>query len=59
MQEEQNENQAFDDSQEKSELQEETIEDADSKEALQLQINELKDQYMQNKAISMKGMICM
>ncbi|MBD5166029.1 nucleotide exchange factor GrpE [Helicobacter sp.] len=46
MQEEQNENQSFDDSQEKSELQEETIEEADSKEALQLQINELKDQYM-------------
>lgn len=47
MQEEQNENQSFDDSQEKNESQEEiTEENAESKEALQLQINELKDQYM-------------
>ncbi len=47
MQEEQNENQSFDDSQGKNESQEEiTEENAESKEALQLQINELKDQYM-------------
>lgn len=47
MQEEQNENQTFDDSQENDESQEEMVaNDADSKEALQSQINELKDQYV-------------
>lgn len=47
MQEEQNENQAFDDSQETSALQEETTEEkAESKEALQAQIDELKEQYV-------------
>lgn len=47
MQEEQNENQAFDDSQEMSALQEETTEEkAESKEALQAQIAELKEQYV-------------
>ena len=47
MQEEQNENQAFDDSQEMSALQEETTEEkAESKEALQAQIDELKEQYV-------------
>ena len=47
MQEEQNENQAFDDSQEMSALQEETTEEeTESKEALQAQIAELKEQYV-------------
>lgn len=47
MQEEQNENQAFDDSQEMSALQEETTEEkAESKEALQAQVAELKEQYV-------------
>lgn len=47
MQEEQNENQTFDDSQEHDESQEEVVaNDADSKEALQSQINELKEQYV-------------
>lgn len=47
MQEEQNENQAFDDSQEMSALQEETIEEeTESKEALQAQVAELKEQYV-------------
>lgn len=47
MQEEQNENQAFDDSQEMSALQEETAEEkAESKEALQAQVAELKEQYV-------------
>ncbi|WP_276952866.1 nucleotide exchange factor GrpE [Helicobacter rodentium] len=47
MQEEQNKNQAFDDSQEMSALQEETTEEkAESKEALQAQIAELKEQYV-------------
>ena len=47
MQEEQNENQAFDDSQEMSALQEETTEEeTESKEALQGQIAELKEQYV-------------
>ena len=46
MQEEQNENQAFYDSQEMSALQEETTEEeTESKEALQAQIAELKEQY--------------
>lgn len=47
MQEEQNENQAFDDSQEMNALQEETTEEeTESKEALQAQIAELKEQYV-------------
>ncbi|WP_273211402.1 nucleotide exchange factor GrpE [Helicobacter rodentium] len=47
MQEEQNKNQAFDDSQEMSALQEETTEEkAESKEELQAQIAELKEQYV-------------
>ncbi|WP_026943637.1 nucleotide exchange factor GrpE [Helicobacter rodentium] len=47
MQEEQNKNQAFDDSQEMSALQEETTEEeTESKEALQAQIAELKEQYV-------------
>lgn len=47
MQEEQNENQAFDDSQEMSALQEETTEEeTESKEALQAQVAELKEQYV-------------
>ena len=47
MQEEQNENQAFDDSQEMSALQEETTEEeTESKEAIQAQIAELKEQYV-------------
>jgi len=47
VQEEQNENQAFDDSQEMSALQEETTEEeTESKEALQAQIAELKEQYV-------------
>ncbi|TLD83575.1 nucleotide exchange factor GrpE [Helicobacter sp. MIT 11-5569] len=45
MQEEQNENPAFDDSQEENEIQEK-VEDEVSNEALQLQISELKEQYM-------------
>ncbi|WP_297809660.1 nucleotide exchange factor GrpE [uncultured Helicobacter sp.] len=50
MQEEQSKNQAFDDSQENNELQEEMTEETDSKESLQLQISELKDQYMRTYA---------
>lgn len=47
MQEEQNKNQAFDDSQEMSALQEETTEEkAESKEELQAQIAGLKEQYV-------------
>lgn len=51
MQEEQNENQAFDDSQEMSALQEETTEEeTESKEALQAQVAELKEQYVRTYA---------